>query len=197
MDVDRSSDSSRNVLVRIGGLTTGIDMVEMGLEKIVFSDNTALIAERIEAGYYLMGNANFQPALSEMECIKALKVAFIFLPIMDHDDPNQLDIFYPLPSWLSIATAIEFLQLNQVTLKDCNLINGGHLNFLMLHKIQFEDKDKFLHELGKLFSLRILVHDFLLTPLEVEALKNSIPEITIMLSSEYEAAIRSGTMKHP
>jgi len=187
----------RTVLVRIGGLTTGIDMMEMGLKKIVFSDNTALIAERTETGYYLMGNANFQPTLSETGWIKALKVAFIFLPIMDQDDPKQLDIFYPLPSWLSTAGDIEFLQLNQVTLKDCNLINGGHLNSLLLYKVQFEDREKFLHELGKSFSLRYLVHDLILTPSEVEALKNSIPEITVMLSSEYEAAIRSGTMKHP
>jgi hypothetical protein len=170
----------------------------MGLTKVVFTDNTALIAERTKTGYYLMANANFQPTSSEMGWIKDLKVAFLFLPIMeDEDDSKQLDIFYPLPSWLSVARNIEFLQLNQVTLKDCNLINSTHLNFLILSNVQFEDREKFLHELGKLFGLRYLVHDLIFTPSEIEALKNSSPEITVMLLSEYEAAIRSGTMKLP
>ncbi len=79
----------------------------------------------------------------------------------------------------------------------CNLTNSGHLNFLVLNKVQFEDRDKFLHELGKLLGFRYLVHDLIFTPSEIEALKNNIPEINVILLSEYEAAIRSGTMKLP
>jgi hypothetical protein len=198
MDIDDSTHNSRTVLIRIGGLTTGVNKEEMGLTKVVFADNTALIAERTKTGYYLMANANFQPSLSEMGWIKALKVAFLFMPIMDDEnDPKQLDIFYPLPSWLSVAEDIEFLQLNQVTIKGCKLIDSEHLNFLILNKVQFEDREKFLHELGMLVGLRYLVHDLILTRSEIEALKNSIPEITVMLLSEYEAAVRSGTMKLP
>jgi len=198
MDFDDSTDSSRTVLIRIGGLTTGINKKEMGLTKVVFADNTAFLAERTKTGYYLMANANFQPTISEIGWIKDLKVAFLFLPIMDdEDDPKQLDIFYPLPSWLSVAGDIEFLELNQVTLSDCNLIDSGHLNFLVLNKVQFEDREKFLHELGKMFGLRYLVHDLIFTPSETEVLKNRMPEINVLLLSEYEAAIRSGTMELP
>lgn len=197
MHVNDFSDSSRTVLIQMGGLTTGINLKEMGLTKVVFADNTGLLAERTETGFYVMANANFEPGFSEMGWIVALKVAFLFVPMINEDDPKELDAFYPLPSWLSAAREIEFLELSQVTLTDCNLIDSERLNFLMLHKVEFEDREKFLHELGKLLSLRNLVHDHIFTPAEVEALKNSIPEITIMLSSEYEAAIRSGKMKHP
>ena len=86
MEFDDSPDSSRTVLIRIGGLTTGVNKKEMGLTKVVFTDNTAFLAERTKTGYYLMANANFQPTLSEMGWIKNLKVAFLFLPIMDDDD---------------------------------------------------------------------------------------------------------------
>jgi hypothetical protein len=199
MEADDSTNAPRTVLVRIGGVTTGINKKEMGLTKIVFADNTALIAERIKTGYYLMANADFQPTLSEMGWIKGLKEGFLFLPIMndDDDDQKQLEIFYPLPTWLSAARNIEFLALNQVTLKDCNLIDGQHLNFLILYKVQFEDREKFLHEVGKLFSLKYLVHDLIFTPSEVAALKKSNPEMSVLLLSEYEAGVESGAIKHP
>lgn len=196
INIDSTSDSSQTVLIRIGGMTTGINKKRMGVKEVVFADNSAVIAERTKAGYYLMANANFHPTLSEMAWINGLKVAFLFLPIMDQDDPKQLDRYYPLPSWLRDANQIEFLVLNQVTLNDCNLF-GEHLSFLILNKVQFEDKEKFLHELGKSGSLRYLVHDLALTPSEVKELKNSIPEINVMSFSEYEAAIRSGTIKQP
>lgn len=198
MDFDDSTDSSRTVLIRMGGLTTGINKKEMGLTKVVFLDNTAFLAERTKTGYYLLANVNFQPTLKEMGWIKDLKVALLFMPIMDNgDDPKQLDVFYPLPSWLSVARNIEFLELNQVILKDCNLIDSGHLNFLVLAKVQFDDRDKFLHELGKLSSLKYLIHDLIFTPSEEEELKKNIPEINVISLSEYEAAIRSGKMKMP
>jgi hypothetical protein len=68
---------------------------------------------------------------------------------------------------------------------------------LILNRIQFEDREKLLYELGHLSSLKYLVHDLIFTPSEVAALKARIPELNVLLLSEYEAGFEAGMFKNP
>ncbi len=184
---------NRTVLVRIGGVTIGVNKNEMGLSSIVFKDETAIIGERLNGGYHLIGNAEFTLSNENEYWVKNLREAFLFLPIpKDGSDSTMLDRFYPLPDWLTAAKEIEHLTLNQVTLKDSYLMIGQQLKVLILGKVQIENRDKLIRYVTTLNSLEYLVHDLIFTPSEIEEMKKSKPTLNIMLAREYEAGIDSG-----
>ena len=170
----------------------------MGLTSIAFRDDTALIGERTNGGYYLIANAEFASNSENIHLIKGLREAVLFLPIVsDKYDSTQLEKFYSLPSWISIAENIECLTLDRASLNDFNLIKGSSLRFLILSKVHVENRDKLIDELGTLNNLKYLVHDLVFTPGEIAVIKSAIPALNVMLVAEYEAAIESGTIKRP
>jgi hypothetical protein len=198
MDTSDSTNFFRTVPFKIGGITTGINYARMGLSEVVLANNTAFLAERTRKGYYLMATSDFQPSEGQLEFIRDVRVAILFLPIMNEGyDPAQLDKVYPLPNWISFADQMDYLQLNQVSSNSINLIRTKRLNFLVLNKIQIEDRGRFLHELTQMMGLKNLVHDSLFTPSEVLELKESIPGLTVLSLTEYEAGLASGKFKNP
>ena len=193
-----NSNHARTVLLRIGGVTIGINRLTMGLSDIVFQDKAALIGERTNGGYYMIANAEFTPNSVSPHLIKDLREAVLFLPIVtDRNDSTQLEKFYSLPGWMSLAENIECLTLDRMNLADFHLINGTNLKFLVLNKVEFENRDKLIRNIMTLRNLTYLVHDLAITPNEVKMIKSAIPALNVLLVEEYEAGLESGAIKRP
>ncbi len=108
---------------------------------------------------------------------------------------NKINELQPIEPWLANFHKVEYLTLDHIKLKNLNVLHNLPLKYLILNNVALENRSETINEIGNLKTLKYIAHSSLFTPAEITKIKKGLPDVNILLETDFNRKVEKGEIE--
>jgi hypothetical protein len=177
---------------------SAIDIFFKDLNKktsVLFSNKDVILIGVNNKPYALFASAKFEisslpPEISNN--MMQIKKVLLKPSLMGN---NQINGFQSIGPWLANFHKVEYLTLDHIKIKNLNVIQNLPLKYLILNNVALENRSETINEIGNLKTLKYIAHSSQFTPAEIIKIKKDLPDVNILLETDFNRKVEKGEIK--
>lgn len=162
---------------------------------VLFSNKDVILIGLNNKPYALFVNPNFEISSLQSEIsnnMTQIKKVLLKPSLVDNNQINELEYIKP---WLANFHKVEYLTLDHIKLKNLNVIQNLPLKYLILNNVALENRSETISEVGNLKTLKYIAHSGLFTPAEIIKIKKDLPDVNILLETDFNRKVEKGEIE--
>jgi hypothetical protein len=108
---------------------------------------------------------------------------------------NKINELQPIEPWLANFHKVEYLTLDHIKLKNLNVLHNLPLKYLILNNVALENRSETINEIGNLKTLKYIAHSSLFTSAEIIKIKKDLPDVNILLETDFNRKVEKGEIE--
>ena len=182
----------------VDNCNSAIDISFKDLNKktcVMFSNKDVILIGLNNKPYALFAGTKFEISSLPSEIsntMMQIKKVLLKSSLLGNNQINELQSIEP---WLADFHKVEYLTLDHIKLKNLNVIQNLPLKYLILNNVALENRSETINEIGNLKTLKYIAHSSLFTPAEMIKIKKDLPDVNILLETDFNRKVEKGEIE--